>query len=118
LRLNGAGRVTWLDLPKGSVLGISQAPAYTSRLLRLNPGDTLLCYTDGVNEAMDPAKNLFGDQRLYALAATQAGATPKQLVEALFAAVHQFAHGEEPSDDITILALQFRGEDSPKEFAP
>jgi sigma-B regulation protein RsbU (phosphoserine phosphatase) len=109
LRLGAPGQAAWIDLPKGTVLGISDAPAYTTLTLRLQPMDTLLLYTDGVNEAMNPDKQLFGDDRLLAFARTQAGTAPKELVEGLFASVRGFAAGEEQSDDITVLALRYRG---------
>jgi len=98
-----------MDLPKGAVLGISEAPDYETRTIRLEPTDTLLLYTDGVNEAMNARKELFGDDRLRAFADGHAGAAPKELVEGLFGAVRSFAAGEEQSDDITVLALQYHG---------
>jgi len=109
LLLRASRPVAWLDLPKGVVLGVSEAPAYTTRTLQLQPRDALLLYTDGVNEAMNPAKELFGDERLRAFAEAHAGTAPKELVEDLFGSVRRFASGEEQSDDITVLALQFRG---------
>jgi sigma-B regulation protein RsbU (phosphoserine phosphatase) len=109
LLLRRSRPVAWLDLPKGTVLGVSDAPAYASRTVQLEPLDTLLLYTDGVTEAMNPAKELFGDERLQAFADSQPDSAPKPLVESLFASVRQFAAGEEQSDDITVLTLQFRG---------
>ena len=99
----------WIDLPKGPVLGISEAPAYLTQTLQLEPGDTLLLFTDGVNEAMNPDKQFYGDNRLRDFAEARAGAAPKELVEGLLGSVHQFAGGEEQSDDITVLALRYRG---------
>jgi sigma-B regulation protein RsbU (phosphoserine phosphatase) len=109
LRLRASGQVAWVELPKGPVLGISEAPVYTTRTLRLEPMDTLLLYTDGVSEAMNPEKQLFGDDRLRAFAESQAGAAPKELIDALFSSVHHFAGGEEQSDDITVLAVRYLG---------
>jgi sigma-B regulation protein RsbU (phosphoserine phosphatase) len=109
LLLRASQPPAWMDLPKGVVLGVSEPPTYTTRTLRLEPMDTLLLYTDGVNEAMNPAQQLFGDDRLRAFAEAQAGTAPKELVESLFASVHQFAGGETQSDDITVLALRYRG---------
>jgi sigma-B regulation protein RsbU (phosphoserine phosphatase) len=109
LLLRGAQGVSWMDLPKGTVLGIWEATDYETRTVRLEPMDTLLLYTDGVNEAMNARKELFGDDRLRAFADSQAGTAPKELVEGLFGSVHSFAGGEEQSDDITVLALQYHG---------
>jgi sigma-B regulation protein RsbU (phosphoserine phosphatase) len=112
LRLRASGQVDWVELPKGTVLGISEPPAYTTRTLQLDPGDTLLLYTDGVNEAMNREKQLFGDDRLRAFARTQTSTAPKDLIEGLFGAVHGFAGGEEQSDDITVLAVRYLGNKS------
>lgn len=104
---SGAG-ATWVDLPPGSVLGIAPAAEYSSKTLRLEPMDTLLLYTDGVNEAMDQQHNSFGEARLQSFAASHIDTRPKDLVEALFSSVRDFAGPEEQSDDITVLALQYR----------
>ena len=98
-----------MDLPKGPVLGVAEDPAYETKTLRLEPMETLLLYTDGVTEAMNASQELFGDDRMRSLAAAQTGEGPKELVEALFGAVRLFAGSEEQSDDITVLALRYRG---------
>jgi phosphoserine phosphatase RsbU/P len=108
LRLAPAAGATWVDLPPGPLLGIAPTAEYVTKTLRLEPMDTLLLYTDGVHEAMDPHQNTFGEARLQAFAASQIGAAPQDLVEGLFAAVRGFAGQEEQSDDITVLALQYR----------
>ena len=108
LRLRPGQGATWVDLPKGSVLGVAENPTYETKTLWLEPMDTLLLYTDGVSEAMNAGKELFGDDRLRSLAEAQTAASPKDLVESLLGAVRQFAGGEEQSDDITILALRYR----------
>ena len=109
LRLRQGTGANWVDLPRGSVLGIDEEPAYETKTLRLEPMDTLLLYTDGVTEAMNAGQELFGDDRLRSLTEVRTGAAPKELVEALFGAVRHFAGGEEQSDDITVLALRYRG---------
>ncbi len=113
LRLRASGGVASLDLPKGLVLGIEEAPTFSTRVVKLEPMDTLLLYTDGVNEAMDAREELFGHDRLHALAAAFTERSPREMVEAIFAAVHQFARGAEQSDDIAVLALQYRGKAGP-----
>lgn len=113
LRLGSAGGAAWVDLPQGCVLGIAPTAEYTTRTLQLEPMETLLLYTDGVNEAMNPDQNPYGEERLQGFAANQTGVSPKELVDALFTSVRDFAGGEEQSDDITVLALQYRGNTRP-----
>lgn len=109
LLLRGAGEAQWVELPKGPVLGVVEGAVYGTRSMILRPMDTLLLYTDGVNEAFNTRQEQFGEGRLEAFAQAEAGSSPKELVERLFGAVQTFAGGAEQSDDITVLALRFRG---------
>ena len=113
LLLRSAQDISWAELPPGVVLGVSDDPAYETRTLTLGPQDTLLLYTDGVTEAMNTREELFGEARLRGFAEAQPGRSPKELVEGLFAAVHEYGNGAEQSDDITVLALRFRGPGTP-----
>lgn len=110
LLLRGPDSVSWMDLPRGVVLGVSENAAYETRTLTLHPQDTLLLYTDGVTEAHNARRGLYGDERLCNFAAGRCNAAPKDLVEGLMAAVHDYAAGEEQADDITVLALRYRGQ--------
>ena len=90
----------------GSVVGIQANLAFEPRDLRLQPGDTLLLYTDGVTEAFDRDRSCFGEARLLrALAATPPGS--KAMVERVLESVRAFAHGAPQSDDIALLALRW-----------
>ncbi len=112
LRLRSRQSSNWVDLPRGALLGVSEGPVYEMRSLRLDPMDTLLLYTDGVTEAMNSKQELFGEDRLRKLADSQVSGHPKDVVESCFADVRAFASGEEQSDDITVLALRYRGASS------
>jgi sigma-B regulation protein RsbU (phosphoserine phosphatase) len=97
------GTVEPLDDPPDLIVGVASGTHYEVHSRRLNPGDLLLLYTDGVTEAFDPALRPFGLERL--LAALDPQRDPAAQCRALVAAVHAFADGAEPSDDITVLAL-------------
>ncbi|MBM3890773.1 MAG: HAMP domain-containing protein [Verrucomicrobia bacterium] len=109
LLLRGPDSASWLELPKGIVLGVTDDAAYETWTLTLGPQDTLLLYTDGVTEARNPSREFFGDDRLRDFAGARCSASPKEMVEALIAAVRSYAGGEEQADDITLLALRYRG---------
>lgn len=109
LRLGSAVGAAWVDLPQGQVLGIAPTAEYTTRTLWLGPKEMLLLYTDGVSEAMNRDQNPYGEERLQGFAVNQAGVSPKELVDGLFASVRDYAGAEEQSDDITVLALKYRG---------
>jgi len=72
----------------------------------LDPGDTVLFYTDGATDAANAEQELFGMERLMALARRHADQPPAQLVDALLQAINEFAAGMPQSDDITLLALR------------
>jgi sigma-B regulation protein RsbU (phosphoserine phosphatase) len=91
-------------------LGIDDDAAYTMVERRLEPGDTLFVYTDGVTETVDAQDTLFGDARLEqalrGLAA--AGVTAELAVAAVLDATRKFAGATAAADDIAALALRFR----------
>jgi serine phosphatase RsbU (regulator of sigma subunit) len=84
---------------------------YRSACTRLVPGDMLCLMTDGVTEARDPMEALYGHVRAERLIVdlVQSNASARDLVTALQADVLAFADGAEPHDDLTILALRWRG---------
>lgn len=93
----------------GFVIGGMDGVKYTEYELMLEPGSKLFVYTDGVAEAMDPDKALFGtDRMLGALNEAEDGA-PEQVLKTVRSAVDGFVRGAEQFDDITMLCLEYRG---------
>jgi phosphoserine phosphatase RsbU/P len=90
----------------GTVIGLFPDRRYQKETVELEPGETLLLYTDGVTEAADPAQAFFGEERLNACFAEGAGNTAAESVDRLLGQVRAFAAGAAQSDDITILALR------------
>ena len=100
------GVVEALDVPTSGPLGFDVADSYPLWHIRLQPGDALVTYTDGVTEAFNASRQAFGMDRLQqAVAATDGGA--RAICDTVLAAVHRFADGEAPSDDITLLVLAY-----------
>lgn len=91
----------------GLVLGVLPEAEYVTGSLQLKPGDSLVLYTDGVTEAMDPNGAFFGEPRLVDELTKVKEALPVALVGALMAAVDTFAAGRSPHDDVTVLALRW-----------
>lgn len=81
---------------------------YQMEMLNLQPGTRLLVYTDGVSEAETNRKELFGEDRLLAVASTPEfrKMSPDEMVNAVNAAVKDFVNGNEQNDDITIMAIE------------
>jgi sigma-B regulation protein RsbU (phosphoserine phosphatase) len=96
-------------LPKlpGMALGVMEETRYTCSTIRLEYGDSLLVYTDGVTEAMNPAGELLGEERLKSILLEFAGGTAREEALHVLAKTREFANGAVQSDDITLLALKY-----------
>ena len=73
----------------------------------LAPGSTLFLYTDGLDEAEDADRQLFGKKRILEVVQT-ASKEPRTLIERMMQTVADFVGGTEQSDDLTMLAIQWR----------
>jgi sigma-B regulation protein RsbU (phosphoserine phosphatase) len=104
---------TLIMLPKlaGMALGVMDGITYHSASVKLNPGDSLIMYTDGVTEAMNEAGVLFGEKRLEDCLTGLIGKDAKEEVEIILDATHSFVDKAEQSDDITIVVLKYLGDD-------
>lgn len=104
--LKADGSVNVLPKSNNICMGVTEGFPYQESTLTLDKGDMLVTFTDGVTEACDPANNLYGEERLEALLATQEGNTAEQVTSAINNAVNAHANGAEQSDDITILVIK------------
>lgn len=93
----------------GPALGLFEAASFGSRRLPMGPGDTVVFTTDGVTEAFDPARAMYGQARVVARLDRAPASRPAELVADVEADVARFVRGAPQSDDITILAVTFRG---------
>jgi phosphoserine phosphatase RsbU/P len=97
------GAVTSLDMT-GLPLGVQDNFVYTSCQVELQPGDSILAFTDGITEAMDVNNAQFQAKGVYA--AMQSGLySPRALGERLVTAVKQFAAGHSQHDDIALVGF-------------
>lgn len=99
----------FMELKKGIPPGMLEMSEYKLCFLQLKPGDALYLYTDGVNEAMDPAGEQFGNKRFLAAANSSRGLPPQEFDAAIRHEVELFANGAEQSDDITTIAIVYKG---------
>jgi sigma-B regulation protein RsbU (phosphoserine phosphatase) len=93
----------------GISLGLMEQGPYASGGVVLGPGESLLLYTDGVTEAMNPSRTLYSDERLELFLGTTDSLAPRQIIDSLISDVRHFAGQAPQSDDITVLALQYFG---------
>ncbi len=69
-------------------------------------GRQMLIYTDGLNEAENPQKQLFGEHRLQELMAGALSLNSEQVIDMLQEAVERHRDGAAPNDDLTLLCLK------------
>ena len=89
-------------------VGLVPEAEYTAARLKLEPGDTLVLFTDGVTEAMDPEEQLFGVPRLRQVLTGQMQCPLEQLQKCVLEAVENFTRGARQADDLTLLIVRYR----------
>jgi len=100
------GRVARLE-PTGLVLGVAPDWSYETGRHALEPGDRLVCFTDGITEANSPSGEEFGEERLLATLAANRELTPEELTAVLGDAAAAWAGGA-TQDDATLIVLAVR----------
>lgn len=101
------GSFEYLRLEPDFILGTLPDIEYSQHELQLFPGDRLFLYTDGVTEAMNADGELYGTGRLQTILDARANAALEPMIESIFDELAAFS--SEQTDDITMLALDYRG---------
>ena len=93
----------------GFVIGGLDGAKYREYALHLEPGAKLFLYTDGVPEATNAGKELFGTDRMLAALNGKPASTPQDMLTNVRRAVDGFVKEAEQFDDLTMLGLEYRG---------
>ena len=109
LLLAADGAASFLPKTRGVVAGAMEDIQFTEAEMVLTAGDSLYLYTDGVNEAMNAAEQLFGNDRMQASLVRYGQAGCVAMVDGISRELSEFVDGAEQSDDITMLALRYSG---------
>ncbi len=99
------GEIALLEAP-GIILGVVPDARLDERSVRLDPGDTLVLYTDGITETIDRAEHEFGLERLCQIVAAHRQESVRRVQEAVLEALRAFSEGQPPFDDLTLLLLR------------
>ncbi|HEY3156478.1 MAG TPA: PP2C family protein-serine/threonine phosphatase, partial [Candidatus Eisenbacteria bacterium] len=75
----------------------------------LDPGDTLVLYSDGVSDAADANDEAFGEERLLRCLGSARGMDPERMIEHVLGEVRAFAADRPQFDDITLLVVRYAG---------
>jgi phosphoserine phosphatase RsbU/P len=89
-------------------VGLVPEAEFSTATLQLEPNDTLVLFSDGVTEAMDPDEQLYGVARLREVLEGKMDMPLDDIQKLVLESVENFARGERQADDLTILVVRFR----------
>lgn len=99
----------WLTAQDGPMVGPMPGIAFKESMMQLGPGDELFLYTDGVTEADNRRRELFGNSRLRSVLTESRAVSVADRLGEVMNAVMAFAGGAPQADDITMLGLRYHG---------
>ncbi|HUU45151.1 MAG TPA: GAF domain-containing SpoIIE family protein phosphatase [Acidobacteriota bacterium] len=92
----------------GTALGVFNDARFDERAFSLNPGDLIVLYTDGVTEMIGADDSMFEMQRLIDVLHENAAESPDAIIQAIRAALVEFADPDAPVDDLTLVVVAAR----------
>jgi serine phosphatase RsbU (regulator of sigma subunit)/pSer/pThr/pTyr-binding forkhead associated (FHA) protein len=90
----------------GTVVGLFEEALFEEGETRLDPGDILIVFTDGLSESWDENEEEFGEDRLGDLIKQHRDQTALKLMEIIESEIDQFTKGARPSDDRTLIVVK------------
>jgi sigma-B regulation protein RsbU (phosphoserine phosphatase) len=90
----------------GVVLSILEDFSYDEETVGMGPGDILVIYSDGITEAVNPAEEQFGDERLAVVIRDHRQENAAGLMESIIKEVTAFAGGRAQADDMTLVVVK------------
>ncbi|NTU98211.1 MAG: SpoIIE family protein phosphatase [Chlorobiaceae bacterium] len=104
-----SGSAAYVDAKHGLVLGPLKDSCFETGSLMLMPGDTIFLYTDGVTEAMNRDGEFFGDASVLETVGKASKTGAASIISSVGEELGRFTDGAEQADDITMLAVIYRG---------
>ena len=98
--------------PHSPIVGTMEGMRFKQHEFELNPGDTVFVYTDGVPEATNAEKELYGTDRMLEALNSNPEAGVNELLHNVRASVDRFVDEADQFDDLTMLAFEFKGLDN------
>ncbi|MEE0957295.1 MAG: SpoIIE family protein phosphatase [Ruminococcus sp.] len=98
-----------LEGAAGVAAGVFGGCEFKEETVIMKPGDVLFVYTDGVNEAEDPKRDMFGTEALEDELSRHIGTDKRSIADDMLRAVSEFSGEADQSDDITVLTMDYLG---------
>lgn len=108
--INTAGEAAIMKITQNLAMGVWQDYPYKSDTYQMDKGSMIFLYTDGITEAENINKSLYGENRLIQLLQKQEMQSTQTITENVLDDVEQYTAGAEQSDDITILCCKLNCE--------
>ena len=89
-------------------MGLVPEAEFTTSKLQLEPNDTMVLFSDGVTEAMDPEEQLYGVARLRGVLQGRTNDPLDEIQRVVLESVENFARGARQADDLTLLLVRYR----------
>jgi sigma-B regulation protein RsbU (phosphoserine phosphatase) len=89
-------------------VGLVPEAEYVTARVKLEPNDTLVLFSDGVTEAMDPDDDMYGVPRLQEVLTGQQDVPLEQIQKSILESVENFSRGAHQADDLTLLLVRYR----------
>ncbi len=104
----GDDQCAFLKMETNMPIGPMPGMPYVGGEIDSIKGKPLLIYTDGLNEAENNERKLFGNERMLDILRKSKAGNARELIESLAAEVEQHREGAEPSDDLTMMAIYLK----------
>ena len=110
------GNARFLEVDSGISIGVFENSDIKDECIKLNKGDSIILYSDGVTDMVNVDKEFFGADRLFE--SVRAADSARNAIKSLGKAAFEFAAGAEQFDDYTVLALNYTGAETMLRLSP
>ncbi len=105
MHLSRGKGLEFLDTEVGAPLGLMEGP-YSDKEVDIKIGDIFIFYTDGITEAMDARREMYGKERLASVVETHKVLSSKDILSAIERDVRKFEPRSKQHDDMTMVGIK------------
>jgi sigma-B regulation protein RsbU (phosphoserine phosphatase) len=98
------------NIADGIPFGFFSSYEYPESTMKLDLGDKIVAYTDGVSEAEQSEDEMFSEDEIEAILNANVDKNPREIVKLLLAEIEHYVGDYPQSDDITMLAVSYNGQ--------
>jgi sigma-B regulation protein RsbU (phosphoserine phosphatase) len=99
------GNITTFDAT-GLILGVLPGQKYERKIVEIKPGSVIAIYTDGLEEAMNPQNEMYGQDRIIESLKANRELSAKDIVKKIQDEAIQFCKGKPLHDDLTMIVIK------------